>query len=277
MSLPALGFLGAGNMAEALLRGLLETRTCLPSQLYLSDPNGERTAFLSEALGVHTVPDNPALAAKCPVLVLAVKPQQVPLVLSQVRDALDPTRHVLVSVAAGVPTPYLEKVLGKPLRLVRAMPNTPAKVRAGTTAYCLGRHAGPSEDRLAQTLFSAVGLAVKLDEGLLDAVTALSGSGPAYVFRLCEVLTSAGTALGLPADEADRLARQTLYGAALMLKESGESAETLRRAVTSPGGTTEAALKRLEAGGLSELFQDALRAARDRARELAPRPPDMRS
>jgi pyrroline-5-carboxylate reductase len=276
MSLPALGFLGAGNLAEALLRGLLETRTCLPSQLYLSDPNGERTAFLSEALGVHTAHDNPALAAKCPVLVLAVKPQQVPLVLAQVRAALDPKRHVLISVAAGVPTAYLEQVIGKPLKLVRAMPNTPAKVRAGATAYCLGRHAGPDEDRLAQVLFSAVGLAVRLDEALLDAVTALSGSGPAYVFRLCEVLTAAGTALGLPPAEADRLARQTIYGAACMLKESGERAEDLRRAVTSPGGTTEAALKRLDEGGLAALFQDALLAARDRARELAPRPPDAK-
>ncbi len=274
MSLPALGFIGAGNLAEALLRGLLETHACLPSQLHISDPNGERTAFLSEALGLHVQPDNPTLAAKCPVLVLAVKPQQVPQVLSQLKGALEPGRHVLISVAAGVPTAYLEQVLGKPLKLVRAMPNTPVKVRAGATAYCLGRHAGEDEASLAHALFSAVGTAVRLEEPLLDAVTALSGSGPAYVFRLCEILISAGIALGLPPAEADRLVRQTLYGASRMLQESGESAEALRRAVTSPGGTTEAALKRLEQGGWADLFQDALRTARDRARDLAPRPPE---
>lgn len=270
----AVGFLGAGNMAEALIRGLLETRTCTPARIFASDVNAERLAGMAGTYGIQTCSDNQALARACDVLVLAVKPQQAAEALSGLRSALEPARHVLVSIAAGVTTSYLEKASGLPLKVVRVMPNTPAKLRAGAAAFCLGRYAGPAEERLASELFSAVGLAVPTQESLMNAVTALSGSGPAYVFRLCEVMTAAGVELGLPPQTAEQLTVQTILGSARMLAESGQKATELRQAVTSKAGTTEAALKSLDAAGIEAMFKTALRAAGDRARELTPPDPE---
>lgn len=266
-----LGFLGAGNMAEALIRGFLETGTCSAQRLWAADVNPERLATMSRIYGIHTTQNNAEVLAACPAIVLAVKPQQLPDLLKSLRSDFIPSRHMILSIAAGIPLPVLEKWLGQALKLVRLMPNTPAKLRAGATAYCLGRLSGDAEKKFVEQLFSAVGTVVQVEEAAMNAVTALSGSGPAYVFRLCEVMTQAGEALGLSASVAQALTVQTLLGAARMLAETGEQAADLRRAVTSKGGTTEAALASLEAAHFAEMFGAALRSARDRAEELTPR------
>jgi pyrroline-5-carboxylate reductase len=266
-----LGFLGGGNMAEALLRGLLETGTCSAERLWAADVNPERLAYLARTLGVHTTRDNAELLAECPLVLLAVKPQQLPDLLKSLQTHFVPSRHTVLSIAAGVPLAVLEKWLGQPLKLVRLMPNTPAKLRAGATAFCLGKLCGEAEKKLVEQLFAAVGTVAQVGEESMNAVTALSGSGPAYVFRLCEVMAQAGEALGLSAPVAKALTVQTILGAARMLAESGEEAAALRQAVTSKGGTTEAALAHLEASHFAEMFQTALKRASDRAQELTPR------
>jgi pyrroline-5-carboxylate reductase len=269
-----IGFLGAGNMAEALIRGLLETQVCDPSEIFASDPNAQRLAFISGTYGIQSAADNSALVKSCPVLVLAVKPQQVAEVMSGLRGEFDPGRNVLISIAAGISTGYLERALDVPAKVVRVMPNLPVVVRAGAGAFCLGRYAGPAEAELAHRLFASVSLLVPVEETLLDAVTAVSGSGPAYVFYLCELMTAAGVELGLTPADAERLSVQTVIGAARMLSEGRRRPADLRQAVTSKGGTTEAALAHLAAGGWPQIFTDALRAARDRARELTPPAPE---
>lgn len=266
-----LGFLGAGNMAEALIRGFLETGTCSAQRLWAADVNPERLAYMARTLGVHTTQNNATLLAECPLVLLAVKPQQLPDLLKPLQPHFVPGRHTVLSIAAGIPLTILEKWLGQPLKLVRLMPNTPAKLRAGATAFCLGKLSGEPEKKLVEQLFSAVGTVTQVEETAMNAVTALSGSGPAYVFRLCEVMAQAGQALGLSAPVAKALTVQTILGAARMLSETGEEAAALRQAVTSRGGTTEAALAHLEAAHFSEMFQTALRRARDRAEELTPR------
>ncbi len=268
-----IGFLGAGNMAEALIRGLLATQTCRPDQVMAADVNPERLAAVRGQYGIATTADNRELAQACPTLLLAVKPQQAPPLIEQLRSAVEPERHLLISIAAGLTTAYLEDAFGFSLRVIRAMPNTPAKLRAGATAFCLGQYSRREDEWLARDLFSSVGLVVAVEEALLDAVTAVSGSGPAYVFYLCELMISAGRELGLQAEQAEALAVQTVWGAARMLAESGQKPEDLRAAVTSAGGTTEAALRHLQDAGFAEIFTAALQRAKDRARALTPPSP----
>ncbi|MCK5243190.1 pyrroline-5-carboxylate reductase [bacterium] len=265
-----IGFLGAGNMAEALIRGLIETNKCGGSSLLASDINEIRLAHMSKTYGISTQPGNLALTEAAEVLLLAVKPQQVAEVLGEIRSGLDPQRHTLISIAAGIPTAFIEQQAQCPLKVVRVMPNTPARLKAGAAAFCLGQYAGEAEILLTHLLFETVGIVVQVKESLLNAVTALSGSGPAYIFKLCEMMTAAGLKMGLPADVADDLARQTILGAARMLTETGKSAEELRQAVTSPGGTTQAALEYLGNSDFEQVFQAALLAARDRAQSLMP-------
>jgi len=266
-----LGFIGAGNMAEALIRGLLETSTLSRDQIFATDVNEIRLAHMAKTHGIQTAASNRELAQNCTVLLLAVKPQQAAEVLADLGLGLDPEAHMLISIAAGLPTAYLEKALAKKIRVVRVMPNTPARLRTGATAFCLGQYAGEAESLLTRHLFESVGVTVRVEEKLMNAVTALSGSGPAYVFKFCEMMTSAGQEMGLPEEESRQLAIQTILGAALMLKETGQSATELRTAVTSPGGTTEAALNRLAASDFEAVFIEALKAARDRGAELTPR------
>lgn len=270
----SIGFIGAGNMAEAMVRGLLETKTCIPERLWAADVNELRTAFFSKSYGVHTAPSNLEMARACPLLVLAVKPQQAAAALKEIRPGLLPDTHLLLSIAAGIPTSFLEKAAGLPLKIIRAMPNTPVRLRAGATAYCLGQHAGEPENLIARIIFESIGTAVRVEETSLNAVTALSGSGPAYVFALCEMMTRAGAEMGLAAEDAERLSVQTILGAARMLAESGQKAGPLREAVTSPGGTTEAALRYLQEAGFEGIFRRALMAAKERAAALTPRDAD---
>lgn len=258
-------FLGSGNMATALIQGLLASHTAKPEQIVASDVRADALDALRTTHGIATTQDN-ARACDADVLVLSVKPQIMPALLVEIAPHVK-AQAVVISIAAGVPLVMIEsKLQGR--RVVRAMPNTPALVGAGATAIAPGQHAGPEDLALARALFESVGRVVETPESLLDAVTALSGSGPAYVFYLAEALVEAGESVGLPNQVATELALQTVYGAAKLLRESGEAPAELRRKVTSPGGTTQAGVAKLDERKVKQAFEACVTAARDRGQEL---------
>lgn len=263
----AVGFVGAGNMATAMIRGLLGAGLYRAEEVCASDVDpGKRRAV--QRLGVTALPDNRALVRGSSTVVLAVKPQIIDAVLAEIRPEIK-ARHVVLSIAAGVPTRRLEAGLGGEARVVRVMPNTPALLGKGISVAVRGTSARASDERLALRLLRSVGKAVAVqDEKLLDAVTGLSGSGPAYVYLFAEGLIAGGTAAGLPADLVEELALQTLLGAAAMLQEAGESPQRLREMVTSPGGTTLAGLTALQQRGFVESLVEAVLAATRRSEEL---------
>lgn len=260
---------GGGNMGTALARGLLASRLLTPDRVRVSDPGAARRIALKRGLGVSVHARNTDALRGAAVVVLCVKPAQVPAVAEELGPAV-PARAMVLSVAAGVTTDFLAKFF-KPRPVIRVMPNTPALVGAGALAYCLGPGAGVPQERVVRRLLAALGLAVRVREDHMDAVTALSGSGPAYVFHLAECLVAAGKSLGLPARLADRLARQTVYGAGRMLTQRPENPGRLRRQVTSPGGTTEAALAVFAREGFEPIVLKALAAAARRSRQLTSR------
>ena len=261
-----LGFIGAGNMGEALLKGLLKTGAAKPSQIYASARRLERVQELEKTYGIHGG-SNQEVARASDVIVLCVKPQ----ILDQVLRAISPDvarDKLVISVAAGVPIAAIERRLHPPMRIVRAMPNTPATVGAAATAISLGEHATAADLATAMTIFDSVGLTVQLDESQLDAVTGLSGSGPAYLFLIIEALADAGVKVGLSRRASLQLAAQTVLGSAKLLIESGEHPGMLKDGVTIPGGTAIAGLHTLEAGGLRNVLMNAVEAATRRSREL---------
>lgn len=262
-----IGFLGAGNMAEALIRGLVRSPEVRPEQVLASAPRGDRRAALAETYGIVTMAENDKLCRRAEVVVLAVKPQILDRVLVEIKGCVRPDALV-ISVAAGVPTAAIESHLGAGVRVVRAMPNTPALVAAGATAICRGRHATEADLTMAQTLFDAVGMTVTVDESQIDAVTGLSGSGPAYIFLILEALADAGVKVGLSRRDGQLLAAQTVMGSAKLLLDTDEHPGKLKDMVTSPGGTAIAGLHTLEAGGLRTTLINAVEAATLRAREL---------
>jgi pyrroline-5-carboxylate reductase len=266
MKTRTIGFVGAGNMAAALIEGLLHGGI-LPHRIAASDVKTERLAELNETQGIRTTRDNRALLSECDVVVLSVKPQVIDRVLTELAGDVRP-EHLVISVAAGVPIDALEARLPPGSRVVRAMPNTPATVRAGATAIAAGSHASEDDLRISRELFEAVGRVVVLDESLLDAVTGLSGSGPAYIMLLIEALADGGVKVGLHRDTALLLAAQTVFGSAKLLLESGEHPGRLKDMVTSPGGTAIAGLHTLESGGLRKTLIDAVEVATKRAVEL---------
>lgn len=233
MKTKRVGFLGAGNMAGALIKGLLHAKVLPPERILASDVKGERLEQLHKAHGIRTTSDDHALVRECDVVVLAVKPQGIDKVLTEVGASVR-NDQLVVSVAAGVPIDALEARLPAGSRVVRSMPNTPATVQAGATAIAGGAHAREDDLRIARELFEAVGRVVVLDEGLIDAVTGLSGSGPAYVMVIIEALADGGVKVGLHRDTALLLAAQTVYGAASLLLETGEHPGRLKDMVTSP-------------------------------------------
>ena len=263
----SVGFLGAGNMAGALIRGLCAVRTEGAGVIYASDPKPDRLEELAAEHGLHTTADNLELVRHCDVVVLSVKPQIIDRICEQIAPALEP-RHLVVSVAAGVPVSVLESSLPPGTRVVRSMPNTPATVLAGATALAAGTHAKEADVAIARALFEAVGRVVVLEENLLDAVTGLSGSGPAYVMLIIEALADGGVKVGLHRDTALLLAAQTVYGSAKLLLETGEHPGRLKDMVTSPGGTAIAGLHTLESGGLRRTLIDAVETASRRSEEL---------
>jgi pyrroline-5-carboxylate reductase len=260
-----IGFLGAGKMATALARGWLAAG--LADRILASDPlPSAREAFAAD-VGFHTTASNREVVEASDLLVVAVKPQTVSGLLAEIRPAIG-GRHLVMSIAAGVPLARLRQGLGSECRLVRVMPNTPCLIGASASAWSPAENATPADLELVERLLKAVGLAYRLPEHLLDAVTGLSGSGPAFVYLMIEALSDGGVRVGLPRDVATALAAQTVLGAARMVLETGVHPGSLKDAVTSPGGTTIAGLHALERGGVRGAFMDAVEVATERSREL---------
>ncbi len=263
-----LGIIGAGNMAEALVRGLLAAEVFAPAEIAACDPSPVRQAAFRE-LGISAAAD-PRLAASCPAVLLAVKPPAIPEAAAAAAPhlAADP---LVVSIAAGINTRHLAACLPPTARIVRVMPNTPMLVRCGAAAVCAGPGARPDDVAEVIRWFGSCGLAIEAPEEMFDAVTAISGSGPAYVFFFAEALQEAAERLGMPPPLARQLTTATVAGAGALLRhgeQSGESSAVLRQRVTSPGGTTEAALKVLTAGGFKAMITAAAEAACRRSAEL---------
>ncbi|MBT8136249.1 MAG: pyrroline-5-carboxylate reductase [Gammaproteobacteria bacterium] len=268
MSATNICFIGAGNMARSLIGGLIADGSD-PASLCAADPDPDQRDVLQQTFGVRTAATNAAAAAMADVIVLAVKPQVLAAVASELAAA-DCNDKLIVSIAAGIREPDIRRWLGGKPAIVRAMPNTPALLRSGATALYANAHTSEQQREIAESLLRAVGAVVWLDdETLMDAVTAVSGSGPAYFFLFMEVIARSATELGLPADIARLLTVETALGAARMALETGEDIEVLRHRVTSPGGTTAAALATLDSAELRNLISTAIRAARDRGIELA--------
>ena len=261
-----LGVIGGGNMAEALLRGALSAHVLSPDAVIVSDPDPARCGLFAEELGVEAVEDN-AIPAACRRLLLAVKPQVMADVLASIADTVAPDTLV-ISIAAGIKTAFLRDGLRGRGRIVRTMPNTPMLVGAGISALCAGPGATGEDLAWAQRLLGTCGKTVRVDEPMMDVVTAVSGSGPAYFFYLVEAMAAAGEAEGMDAETALALAVETCVGAGKLLVDSGEAPEALRAKVTSPGGTTQAAIESLESAGVKDALITAVRRAAERSREL---------
>jgi pyrroline-5-carboxylate reductase len=263
------GFLGAGNMAEALIRGLLASEALPAAKLWACDVRAERLRELHQSHGIHTTTDAAAMLRSCDVVVLSVKPQTLAQVLPAVAEQARPGALV-ISVAAGVTIDTIEgQLVGR--RLIRAMPNAPALAQAGATALARGRHASDDDERVARWMFEAVGRVVVVEEKQMDAVTGLSGSGPAYLMLVIEALADGGVKMGLPRETALMLATQTTLGSARLLQQTRLHPGALKDMVASPGGTTIAGLHRLEAGALRATLMDAVEAATRRSEELGAR------
>lgn len=261
-----IGFIGAGNMARSLIGGLISSGINT-GNLFASDPNDDARAALTNDFSIKTFADNQQLVDNCDVIVFSVKPQALKTVATQLK-AKDSALYL--TIAAGIPSESLDKWLDSNKAIVRAMPNTPALVLSGATGLFANKHVNEDQKEIAESILRAVGLTVWVEsENQLDAVTALSGSGPAYFFMVLEAMEKAGEELGLPADTARLLAIQTGFGATKLALEVEDDPADLRKKVTSPGGTTEQAIKTFEEQGLVEMFSKAMKAARDRAEELA--------
>jgi pyrroline-5-carboxylate reductase len=261
------GFLGSGNMGEALIKGLIAAQAVEPRAIHATDVRAEHVRELARRYGITIAADNQALVRDTDVIVLAVKPQIMDGVLREVAASV--TREkLLISIAAGVSTARLRAALGREARLIRTMPNTPALVLEGVAAIARAEHLEPGDIEVATAIFNAVGRAVVVDESAMDAVTGLSGSGPAYVALAIEALADGGVKMGLDRATALTLATQTVVGAATLLRETGMHPAALKDMVSSPGGTTIAGVAALEAGGFRAALIDAVERATLRSREL---------
>lgn len=260
--------IGAGNMGEALIRGLLSSGAAKPHRLVAADIRPHRLELFASQFGIPVVGDNAIAASEADIILLAVKPQQIREVLGGLRGVID-SGKLVVSIAAGITTTRIEQELGDSTRVVRVMPNTPAQIGEGAAALCPGRHATEEDLAAARAILDAVGITVQTEECYLDAVTALSGTGPAYIFLITEAMIKAGMELGMDQEMARRLTLQTVLGAARLLMATGEDPAELRRKVTSPNGTTAAAIKVMDEGGMVQIFVEAVKAAACRSRELS--------
>ncbi len=261
-----IGFIGGGNMAEAFIKGLMKGGFPAEDILFF-EPNEKRRQWVQERYGIVCAADNVALVTASDIVVLATKPQVLDKVLEEIVSAFtDDT--LLISILAGITTTTLEAGLAGQPRVVRAMPNTPALAGQGAAALCPGKYISEEDRRVAQHLFETVGIALWVEEGQMDAVTGLSGSGPAFVYTFIEALTAGGVQEGLRLDIASALAVQTVVGAAHLVKETGEHPALLREKVCSPAGTTISAIRVLEERGLRAMMMEAVGAATARSREL---------
>jgi pyrroline-5-carboxylate reductase len=264
-----LGIIGCGKMGSALIEGAIRSGTIAAQQVWGYDVHAPSAAHFCHENGCHLADSLAALCQHCDTFLLATKPQQVRQVLAQLRSLLGDQPALLISIAAGIPLAVLEAELPASVRVIRTMPNTPALVGQGATAYALGSRASAADADAALALFSSVGLALPTSEALLDAVTGLSGSGPAYGFIIIEALADAGVRQGLPRADAQRLAAQTMLGAAAMVLHTGKHPGELKDMVTSPGGTTIAGVAALEENGLRHALHAAVAAATSRSKELS--------
>ena len=262
---PLLAMIGAGNMGGAIVRGAIATGVLAPGEILVVEPDASRRSAMA-ALGVRALA-SPGSLEGASTLLLAVKPQY----FAEAAAALPrlPAATVVISIMAGLDSTHIRSALGGEVRVVRAMPNTPCQVGAGMTAIALGAGAVPGDEALAVRLFAAIGSTEVVDEALMHAVTAVSGSGPAYLFHLAEAMEAAARSLGFSGEQARRFVTQTLLGASRLLAESADDPARLRQAVTSKGGTTEAALGVMASRGFAEIVAQALTAARDRGAALA--------
>ncbi len=262
-----IAFLGGGNMAEALIKGMLAAGVAKADQILVSDVSNERLEQLNKAYGIVIQRSNKDAATQADIILLCVKPQIIDVVLSKIA-AIAGKGKLVISIAAGVTIARIEKMLTEGPRVIRVMPNTPALVLSGAAGLAAGTTSTVSDMMTAQQIFGAVGRAVVVEEKLMDAVTGLSGSGPAYVFTIIEALADAGVKAGLPRELALELSAQTVYGAAKMVLETHEQPGKLRDKVTSPGGTTIEGLHMLTKGKLREALMNAVEAATARSKEL---------
>lgn len=264
-----IAFIGGGNMARSLIGGLI-SGGCPPQRIWVSDPQAEALQHLEDRFGVHVTDDNSKATAEADVIVLAVKPQVMTTVLASMKDAVQRNHPLIISIAAGVTEKLINKGLGGGCAVVRTMPNTPSLLRCGATALFANDAVTEAQHEKAESILRSVGIVRWVDdEDDLNAVTAISGSGPAYFFRLMELVEEAGRDLGLPAETARLLTLQTAYGAARMALESSEDPAELRRRVTSPGGTTAAALDTLDDSEFDAIMKRAVTAACERSAELS--------
>ena len=262
-----LGFIGAGNMATALVKGLTRSRLYTPNRLTASDPDGSKLKAITESFGLKGSVDNRALVRDASIIILAVKPQVIREVLEGVKGEIR-RDHLVISIAAGIPTKMIHSIIGADIPVVRVMPNTPALIQKGISALAPGTSATPEHVETTRKIFDAIGETVLVREDMMDAVTALSGSGPGFLFRIMECFVNAGETVGFDHEISRRLVIQTFLGATLLAGESGKTLSELRKMVTSPGGTTEAGLAVFEQRGLEAITQEVVKAAYERGVEL---------
>jgi len=262
-----IGIIGTGNMGEALIDGLLHSRSSVPENIICSDVKKEKLKTVREKYGITSKTNNPDVVKASDIIIYAIKPQIMTKILKETADFLDSSK-IIISIAAGVPLSAIESCLNKELRLVRVMPNIAAFVREGASAIATGRHTSEGDLKIAKAVFDSVGKSVIIEESLMDAITGLSGSGPAYIFLIVDALADAGVKMGIARDDALFLSSQTVLGAAKLLMDTKEHPGKLKDKVTSPGGTAIVGLHTLEEGGLRTTLINAVEAATNRAKEL---------
>lgn len=275
-----IGFMGAGNMGEAIIGALIRSRIFPASDIFINDISSERLDMMNKTYGVSIIDDNARLFSECDIIVLAVKPQHMPQMLEQIAGSAGysvPKRKLIISIAAGIPIKKIEDILYAPLDkssmeklpVIRVMPNTPALVLAGMSGMSRNRHTNSEDTEAAGKILESMGQVIEFPESSLDAVTAVSGSGPAYVFYLAEAMIQGGIETGLSPEHAAKLAIGTLDGAVKLMMARDEAPESLRKKVTSPGGTTEAAIKVMENNNVKQNIVNGIIAAAKRSEELS--------
>ena len=262
-----IGFIGGGKMAEALAKGIINASLSSVDKIIASDVDKKRCQILEKDTGIKTTQENKKITSESDIIILAVKPNIIGSILKELRNDITP-KHLVVSIAAGIPLDFIESALNKGCRVVRVMPNTPCLVGETAAGYALGKAATRDDGKLVGEILNAVGKSYLLEENHLDAVTGLSGSGPAFVYTVIEALSDGGVKMGLPRDISTKLAAQTVLGAAKMVLESGMHTGELRDFVTSPGGTTIAGLHALEKGSIRNALIDAVETATKKSKRL---------
>jgi pyrroline-5-carboxylate reductase len=263
-----IGVIGAGHIGTAVIGGLIKARLTSPKNISASRRSASNLDELAKTFGVHTTTDNRKVAKSSDVIVLAVKPMNSREVLNEIKDVVAPSQ-VIISVMAGIRTSFISSILGSECPVIRTMPNTPVLVDSGATAICKGKFADDDHLKIAQIIFKSIGTVEVVPEHLLDAVTGLSGSGPAYIFMVIEAMTDGGVKMGLPRQIAFRLASQTVLGSAKLVIETGKHPAILKDEVTTPGGTAIAAVAELETHGLRTMLINAVSTATSKSKELS--------